>query len=118
MIKKILSLSIFAILALGACKKETRSLIQVEDETIQAYLKSNNLTGFTKDTSGFYYKVLTPGTGVAVAYPSYVGVYQTTTSINKNVTYEFSKYNPQFNYLGYITPVSWRESLLKIKKVG
>nr|WP_294899085.1 FKBP-type peptidyl-prolyl cis-trans isomerase [uncultured Pedobacter sp.] len=118
MIKKILSLSIFAILALGACKKETRSLIQVEDETIQAYLKSNNLTGFTKDTSGFYYKVLTPGTGVAVAYPSYVGVYQTTTSINKNVTYEFSKYNPQFNYLGYITPVSWRESLLKIKKGG
>ncbi len=118
MIKKILSLSILAILALGACKKETRPLTQIEDENIAAYLKSNNLTGFTKDTTGFYYKVITVGVGEEVTYPSYVGVSQTTTSINKSVKFEFSKYSPQYNYVGYITPTSWRESLLKIKKGG
>lgn len=118
MIKKILSLSILAVLALSACEKETRPLKQIEEENIQAYLQSNNLTGFTKDTSGFYYKVISQGDGEEVGYPDYVGVYQTTISINKDVKYEFSKYNPQYNYLGYITPVSWRESLLKIKKGG
>ncbi|WP_017257231.1 FKBP-type peptidyl-prolyl cis-trans isomerase [Pedobacter arcticus] len=129
MIKKILSLSIIAILALGACKKETRSLQEIEEQNIEAYLKSNNLTDFKKekatytngssvDTAFYYYKVINPGTGEEVGYPSYVGVSQTTTSINKSVKFEFSKYSPQYNYLGYITPTSWRESLLKIKKGG
>lgn len=118
MIKRILSLSILAILALGACKKETRSLAQIEDENITAYLKKNNLTGFTKDSTGYYYKVISIGEGEEVGYPSYVGVSQTTTSVNKNVKFEFSKYSPQYNYLGYIKPIPWRESLLKIKKGG
>ena len=118
MIKKILNLALVAVLVLTACEKETRTLTQIEDEDIQAYMRSNNLSGFTKDSTGFYYKVINPGTGLEVDYPSYVGIWQSTTSINKNVKYEFSKYNPQYNYLGYITPVSWRESLLKIKKGG
>ncbi len=118
MIKKYLSLAILAILALNACKKETRSLAQIEDETITVYLKSGNLTGFTKDTSGFYYKIVNVGTGDAVDYPDFVGISQTTTSINKSASYEISKYNPRFDFLGYIKPISWRESLRKIKKGG
>ncbi len=127
MIKKILSLSIIAILALNACKKETRSLKQIEEEDIQAYLKSNNLTDFIKDsaaydnggysdTAVYYYKVVSVGDGDVVGYPDYVGISQTTTSINKSMSYEFSKYSPQFNYLGYISPVSWRQSMLNLKK--
>lgn len=121
MIKKILSLAILAILAFGGCKKETRPLTQIEDEEIQTYLKSNNLTGFIKDPTGFYYKILIQGTGdKLIGCPSgdYVGVSQTTTSINKSVNFEFSKYSPQFNYLCYITPVSWRESLSKLNRGG
>ncbi|HEX7365658.1 MAG TPA: FKBP-type peptidyl-prolyl cis-trans isomerase [Pelobium sp.] len=132
MIKKILSLSLIAILALAACKKETRTLKEIEDETIKSYIKSNNLTGFlpetlaynnngVTDSAVFYYKILSEGSGDALVGcpgPDYVGVFQTTTSINKNVNFEFSKYNPQFNYLCLIKPDSWRESLLKIKRGG
>ncbi|MFC5285357.1 FKBP-type peptidyl-prolyl cis-trans isomerase [Pedobacter alpinus] len=118
MIKKYLSLLILAVVFLSACEKETRSLKEIEDETIQSYLRTNNLTGFTKDSTGFYFKVISLGTGDVIGYPTFVGVSQTTTSINKSVNYEFSKYNPQFNYVGYITPTSWRESMLNIRKGG
>lgn len=118
MIKKYFSLFLLAIVFLSACKKETRSLKEIEDADIQAYLKSNSLTGFTKDSTGFYYKVISVGTGEEIGYPSNVGVSQTTTSINKNVSFIFSKYSPQYNFVGYITPISWRESILKIRKGG
>lgn len=118
MIKKYFSLFLLAIVFLSACKKETRSLKEIEDADIQVYLKSNSLTGFTKDSTGFYYKVISVGTGEEIGYPSNVGVSQTTTSINKNVSFIFSKYSPQYNFVGYITPISWRESILKIRKGG
>lgn len=118
MIKKILSLSILAMITFGACKKETRSLKVIEEETILSYFKSKNLTGFIKDTSGFYYKIISLGAGEAVDYPDYVGVLQTTTSINKDVNYETSKSSPRFDYLGYIRPFSWAQSLRKINRGG
>ncbi|HET8828666.1 MAG TPA: FKBP-type peptidyl-prolyl cis-trans isomerase [Pelobium sp.] len=129
MIKRILSLAVLVIFILSACEKETRSLRQIEEETIQAYLKANNLTGFVSakaaydnggkmDTAIYHYKILSVGEGEEVNYPDYVGISQTTTSINKDVKYEFSKYNPQYSYLGYVSPISWRESLLKINKGG
>ncbi len=121
MIKKFLGLMLVATVLFSACEKETRPLTEIQDETIQAYLKANNLTGFIKDSTGFYYKILNPGTGDAlVGCPGsdYVGIAQTTTSINKSVNYEFSKYNPQYNSLCYIKPISWRESVSKLKKGG
>lgn len=118
MIKKILSLSILVLLAITACEKETRTLKVIEDEAIQNYLKANSLTGFVKDSTGFYYKIISMGTGIAVGYPDLVGIYQTTTSINEDASYEITKYNPRFDYLGYIKPDSWRESLRKINKGG
>lgn len=121
MVKRILGLALIAVFALGACEKETRPLTQIEDESIVAYLKANNLTGFTKDATGFYYKILSQGTGIKLKGcpgDDYVGVYQTTTSINKSVNFEFSKYSPQFNFLCYIKPDSWRESLSKLNRGG
>jgi FKBP-type peptidyl-prolyl cis-trans isomerase FkpA len=116
--KRFLGLALLVVVALASCKKETRDLKQIEDEQIQAYIKSNNLSGFIKDTSGFYYQILSVGSGEQLKYSSYIGVSQKTISINASLEYEFSKYNPQFNYLGYITPISWRETLLKVKKGG
>lgn len=114
--KKFLGLLLLAVVALSACKREDRNLKQVEDEQIQAFIKSNNLTGFVKDTSGYYYQIVSPGIGEDIKYPSYISLSQKTTSINKIVDYEFSLYSPQPNYVGYITPVSWRETLIKVKK--
>ena len=108
----ILILSVFA----GACKKETRTLKQIEDEKIQSYIKSNSLTGFIKDTSGFYYQILNPGTGDQLKYSSYISIAQKTTSINESVNYEFTIYAPQADYLGYVTPIAWRETLIRVKR--
>ncbi len=116
--KKFLGLALLVVVALASCKKETRDLKQIEDEQIQAYIKSKNLSGFIKDSSGFYYQIISEGTGAQLKYSTYIGVSQTTTSINESLNFEFSKYNPQFNYVGYISPISWRETLIKVKKGG
>jgi FKBP-type peptidyl-prolyl cis-trans isomerase len=34
-----------------------------DDKVINNYLTANNLTGYTKDPLGYYYKIITPGTG-------------------------------------------------------
>jgi FKBP-type peptidyl-prolyl cis-trans isomerase FkpA len=61
--KYFLLFSIF-IIGLSACNKDqlTEQAI-VDDQKIQVYLKANNITGMTKDPSGYYYKILIPGTG-------------------------------------------------------
>ena len=38
-------------------------LVEYEDFTIRKYLESNSLTGFTKTSTGLYYKIGQPGTG-------------------------------------------------------
>jgi len=65
--KYFLLFSIF-ILSLSACKKGDIVAEQaaVDDAKIQAYIKANNLI-MTKDPSGIYYQIITPGTG---AYPT------------------------------------------------
>ena len=63
-----LLLSVIAIF-FSSCKKSgitTAEQASIDDETIQSYITANGLTGFTRDATGLYYKVVTPGTG---AYP-------------------------------------------------
>ena len=47
-----------------------RKLVQYEDFTIKKYLESNSLTGFTKTTTGLYYKIGQPGTGSPITTDS------------------------------------------------
>jgi FKBP-type peptidyl-prolyl cis-trans isomerase FkpA len=64
----ILLLTLF-IAVLSSCSKESFDPVKQaakDDAEIQAYIKTNNITA-TKDPSGLYYSVITPGTG---AYPS------------------------------------------------
>jgi FKBP-type peptidyl-prolyl cis-trans isomerase FkpA len=65
----ILLLSLFVI-GFSSCKKTTPfdpvKQAATDDAAIQAYMKANNITA-TKDPSGLYYEVVTPGTG---AYPT------------------------------------------------
>jgi FKBP-type peptidyl-prolyl cis-trans isomerase len=116
MTNKYLGFFFIAFIAISSCKKETRSLEQIEEETITAYIKSNNLIGFTKDSTGFYYQIISPGTGIDVKYSTFVIFSQKTTSINATVNFENSISNPILNYAGYVNPVSWRESLIKVKR--
>jgi len=59
-----------------ACKKDDPAKTPAEqaaadDAQIQAYISANNITA-TKDPSGLYYQIITPGTG---AYPTASSVY-------------------------------------------
>jgi FKBP-type peptidyl-prolyl cis-trans isomerase FkpA len=116
MIKKYLGITLLALVILSSCKKETRDLKVIEDQQIQAFIKTNNLTGFSKDTSGFYYQILSNGTGEQIKYSTSVIFSQKTTSINESVSFENSIYTPISNYVGYITPISWRQTMIRANK--
>lgn len=116
MIKKYLGIILLAMVILSSCKKETRDLRVIEDQQIQAFIKTNNLTGFSKDTSGFYYQILSNGTGEQIKYSTSVIFSQKTTSINESVSFENSIYTPISNYVGYITPISWRQTMIRASK--
>ena len=72
--KYLLLFILFVAAGLSACKKSNTAAVDAaaqaatDDAKIQAYIKANNITA-TKDPSGLYYQVITPGTG---AYPTSV----------------------------------------------
>jgi FKBP-type peptidyl-prolyl cis-trans isomerase FkpA len=51
-----------AITILSSCEKEYEQIETIDDTKLTQYIASNNLQ-VTKDPSGFYYQVVTPGTG-------------------------------------------------------
>ncbi|HXH98729.1 MAG TPA: FKBP-type peptidyl-prolyl cis-trans isomerase [Sphingobacteriaceae bacterium] len=56
-----------------------------DDISIQKYLQANNLTGFTKTTTGIYYKINNPGTGSSVTVDSTLTIETTGKFFNGNV---------------------------------
>ncbi|MBK0383734.1 FKBP-type peptidyl-prolyl cis-trans isomerase [Pedobacter sp. SD-b] len=124
MIKKYLAILLLATVVLGSCKKETRDLRTIEDQQIQAFIKTNNLTGFTKDSSGFYYQILDEGNGAALQNSDFIYYLKDIKDLNGNdlkpngaltQTGKTSSYLSE--YLGYLSK-SYRESLLNVKKGG
>jgi FKBP-type peptidyl-prolyl cis-trans isomerase len=82
--KHLLLLCGLFVLVLYACtKNQTVAQATVDDEKIQKYLTTNNIT-MTKDPSGVYYRIIKAGTG---AYP-------TATDTVKSI-YSFSFLNGQ-----------------------
>jgi FKBP-type peptidyl-prolyl cis-trans isomerase FkpA len=67
--KKFILLFVLFIAIFSSCKKDSTNPANqaaTDDAAIQAYMKANSITA-TKDPSGLYYEVVTPGTG---AYPT------------------------------------------------
>ncbi|EHQ28105.1 FKBP-type peptidyl-prolyl cis-trans isomerase [Mucilaginibacter paludis] len=65
--KKYIIALLILVSGLSACKKSAtfdpaKQAIE-DDATIQAYLKANPSITATKDASGLYYQIITPGTG-------------------------------------------------------
>jgi len=64
--KKYLLLFTICAISFSSCKKgdsfNAAAQAAADDASIQAYIKANNITA-TKDPSGLYYEVVTPGTG-------------------------------------------------------
>lgn len=123
--KKFLGLLLLAVVVLSACNKETRDLKQVEDEQIQAYIKSNNLTGFVKDSTGYYYQILKQGSGDKLKYPDLIYYLQTLKSLGGSEiklqgdqTQTIANASFKSDYLGYVSPNGFRESMLRLNKGG
>jgi FKBP-type peptidyl-prolyl cis-trans isomerase FkpA len=82
--KYILLFSLF-IVVLSSCKKaetfDPAAQAVIDDAAIQAYIKSYNINA-TKDPSGLYYSIITPGTGPYPTATSNIAVNYTGTLLN------------------------------------
>lgn len=65
--------SLYALALLGclvlfnSCEKEYEDIEALDERTIAAYIANNNLTNVKKDSLGYYYQIITPGTGEEVS---------------------------------------------------
>src|ERR1700761_735445 len=109
--KKYFLLLSVLVITVASCKKDSVSASQQaakDDAAIQAYISANNITGTTKDASGVYYKVETPGTG---AFP--------TSSSSVSVNYEGQVLNGSiFAPSGSNLPSTPLSSLIKGWQIG
>lgn len=77
---KFLASFAFLLLVLSGCKKED------SQETIEQYLtRSNLMSSVTKDPRGFYYQIMTPGTGATPVLTSKVTVFYKGSLTNGNI---------------------------------
>ncbi len=94
--KKSLLLLFVAIIGISSCKKNNddtsaadaataAAQAKTDDAAIQAYLTANNITTATKDASGLYYQVITPGQGNYPTASSVVTVNYTGTLLDGTV---------------------------------
>lgn len=71
------------------------SLPDYDDSVIRLFMKNNGLTGFTKTSSGLYYKITDPGTGGSINIDSrmtadYSGKLLNGTEFDTGVNYAFA----------------------------
>jgi len=69
------------VVVLGSCKKEYEPIETSDDAVIQQYITSNNITA-TKDSTGFYYQVVSQGDS---------GVFKNTDSVLYHVSFKSLK---------------------------
>src|SRR5579872_7603 len=79
------------LLAIGltACRKDKNypDIKTYDQQQIASYIAANGITGMVKDTTGgdttgIWYKIITPGTGVAVDYPTEISYVYTIKSFD------------------------------------
>jgi FKBP-type peptidyl-prolyl cis-trans isomerase FkpA len=119
--RKKLTIYSFALLGilvlLNSCKKEYESIESIDEAKIQAYIKQNNLT-MIKDPSGFYYQVVTQGTGDQLQNKDSV-FYDFNIKALSGELYQPTLANSNAGtYLGYITPTPYRLALTNLKRGG
>ncbi|MFI5160134.1 MAG: FKBP-type peptidyl-prolyl cis-trans isomerase [Sphingobacteriales bacterium] len=83
------TLIILFTVGLAACRKDKNNpdIKTYDQQQIAAYIAANGITGMVKDTSGkdttgIWYKIITPGTGAAVDYSSEVSYVYTIRTLD------------------------------------
>lgn len=106
-------LASFALLlfVLSGCKKED------SQETIEQYLtRSNLMSSVTKDPRGFYYQIMTPGTGATPVLSSKVTVFYKGSLTNGNI-FDQTSANPVTFGLNQLI-LGWQYGIPLVKAGG
>ncbi|MES2416726.1 MAG: FKBP-type peptidyl-prolyl cis-trans isomerase [Bacteroidota bacterium] len=106
-----------SLLLFNSCKKEYESIESIDDAKIQAYIQENNINAI-KDPSGFYYQVIEQGTGGPLLNKDSIFYNSTIKSLTGTTYYAPKDFSNDGNYLGYITPTSYRIALYHINRGG
>lgn len=100
---------VLSVISLFSCRKESLQLNikQYDQQQIQNYITSQGLTGMIQDTTGkdstgMYYKILSPGTGPAVDYPDKIYFVFTLRSFDGTYTSTDTIANHFYDYVGHI----------------
>src|SRR6201986_612872 len=122
---KLTLFTLFIICTIGfvSCRRDHNEpdIKQYDEQQIQSYISSQGLTGMTKDTSGkdttgIWYKILTPGTGQLLDYPDSLSyVYTVKTFDNKYLALD-TVLNHFDGLLGHTAPNGLMLSLHNILK--
>ena len=103
--KIILSVLIAIVAGFVSCRKTDTDvdINQYDEEQIQAYIKSNGITGMQRDASGVYYKVLKAGKGDRFEYKDSIGLVFTLHSFDGQYASVDTFANHYTGYLGHIS---------------
>jgi FKBP-type peptidyl-prolyl cis-trans isomerase FkpA len=101
----------------NSCKKEYESIESIDDAKIQTYIKQKNLN-MTKDPSGFYYQIITQGTGDVILDKDSVLYDFDLKSLDGTLFQSANSLGNNGNYLGYVTPSPFRIAMLNLKRGG
>lgn len=96
---------LFGILILSSCdKKEYQTIVELDEQNIQAYIQKNNLVGVVPfENTGMYYQIIEEGTGSPLGYDKKIPiVYSFTTHDGSYSAVDtFSNGNRYYDFLGY-----------------
>ena len=99
------------LVAFSGCKKNEST-----PETLEAYIKRLGITDAVKDDRGFYYKIITEGTGVNPTVSNNVTLFYKGTLTNGNI-FDQTGVNPVTFRLGQLI-LGWQYGLPLIKPGG
>jgi FKBP-type peptidyl-prolyl cis-trans isomerase FkpA len=105
------------IMLFSSCKKEYESIESIDERLIQEYLTKNNLS-YTKDPSGYYYKIVEQGTGSLLTNSDSV-LYTYDLKNFTGTTYSSTiAGSNEGTYVGLVNPLSYRGVLTKMNRGG
>ncbi|TWR27390.1 hypothetical protein FPZ43_12975 [Mucilaginibacter pallidiroseus] len=108
--QRIFTFLLLTITALTACRKDRNepSIKEYDDAQIQAYMSTNSLSDFKRDTTdgdttGLYYKIINKGSGAPLEYSDFISLVYTLRSMDGKYTASDTILNHQYLLLGYVS---------------
>src|SRR5690606_12071776 len=101
---RFLVLGFFAVLAFASCeKKDYQTIVELDEENIQNYIRQNNLTMIPFGNTGMYYQILEEGDGKELNYDEIVPLVYTLKTHDGSFSSldTFSVVNRYADYIGY-----------------